>query len=462
MRKNYVLDSSVLVFDPLCIYNFKDNNVIIPSYEIRWLERLKEDKKPMVRYQATIALNTIHKLVKNNEDKCSSGIDIKDEKITLYILDCDNENLRDELRAEEIFSVMKRVKEKFSGNLKTILVSRVFSLRLRAMNMHYHAEDYMEGKRLTDNMFTGVREKTLDDSEFSDAYSHIFDRDSNNMVKCPASLKLFPNEFVLVKDLSGKTQNILRYDSGNNSLKAISKNQRAAYGISALNDKQRMAFNLLFDPDVKLVSLIGRPGTGKTLISVASALEQTIPQNQKKGIYDRIIFVRPMVAAGEEMGFLPGDQIDKIRPWMGSFYDSIEALMLFGSLKKKENSESKEISQVEEFISSNMQTGKINLMSTTYMRGRTFHNSFIIVDEAQGITPHIMKMILTRIGHNSKVVIAGDPSDNQIDKDILDSYFNGIVCTNENMKESLYSGSVTFDVEDTERSDFVADVEKMM
>ncbi len=471
MRKNYVIDSSLFIFDPNCISHFMDNNVIIPNCEIRELERLKEgSKKPMIRYQATEALEFIREATKHDLNYNICGVNISNG-IVLYILSSDK-NLETNNNQKEILDVVvkaqKEILDEAGHELKTVLVSRVLSLRYRAKSCEIAAEDYMADKILADNMFSGMRELSFEDDGVSECYNQLYSGDKQTIAK-PKSVTLYPNEFVILKDSKGKVVDTFRYISSTKRLKVVRTSARNVYGIKPLNIKQCMALDLLLDPDVQMVSLFGKPGTGKTLLSVAAAFHQTIPVNGQQPIYRRVIFVRPMVAAGEEMGFLPGDEFQKIKPWMGSFYDSIEELVrpdvqITPKKKGKPNSEDGENVEnaVEHFLFSNIESGKISLMPTTYMRGRTFHNCFVIVDEAQGITPHIMKMILTRIGKGSKVVIAGDPSDNQIDTELLDTYFNGLICASQNMKSSDFSGIVQFDVEDTERSQFVADVEKMM
>ncbi|MCA1073586.1 PhoH family protein [Clostridium bowmanii] len=186
---------------------------------------------------------------------------------------------------------------------------------------------------------------------------------------------------------------------------------------------QKMAFELLMDPTIDLVTISGGAGSGKTILSTAVALRKVIEQ----GIFRRVIFVKPVVPAGDDIGFLPGTEEEKLKPWMGSFYDSIENLMDLKNKSKKKNDKSNKIKKIDEhevkktevsvsdFINKFRKSGVIETKTFTYMRGRTLSDALVIVDESQQTTPHLAKLMLTRAGFGSKFVFIGDPSDNQID-----------------------------------------------
>jgi PhoH-like ATPase len=208
-----------------------------------------------------------------------------------------------------------------------------------------------------------------------------------------------------------------------------------------------MAYELLMEPEVHFVSITGGAGSGKTILATAVALQKVIEQGQ----YRKIVFVRPVVAAGNEIGYLPGTEEEKLRPWMGSFYDAIENLVDKKVLKKQKEvqakgrvvySEKPEFS-VDDFIDQYRRYGVIETKTFTYMRGRTLSDALVIVDEAQEITPHLAKLMLTRAGFGSKFVFIGDPSDNQIDNVLVDAKSNGLVYTIEKMKPSRLTGHVS-------------------
>lgn len=230
-----------------------------------------------------------------------------------------------------------------------------------------------------------------------------------------------------------------------------------------------MAFELLMDPDIHFVSITGGAGSGKTILSTAVALQKVIEEN----VYRKIVFVRPVIPAGNDIGFLPGTEEEKLRPWMGSFYDAIENLVDYKyssrkvkdkNGKNKRNGENVEKENpefnVDDFIDQFRRQGAIETKTLTYMRGRTFSDSLVIVDEAQEITPHLAKLMLTRAGFGSKFVFIGDPSDNQIDNILVDAKSNGLVYAVEKMKPFDITGHVTLN--QVERSPLAKLAEKYM
>ncbi|MBR1883873.1 MAG: PhoH family protein [Clostridia bacterium] len=462
VRKNYVLDCTVLVFDPKCILAFHGNNVIIPNSELRHLERLTEDKKEMVRYQAKVALNFINHIRSSAKENENHGF-VLEKDIVLYIFHVSNvSNAKDSY--ENIFETMKKTSETFMEDrqaLETILVSRTLSLRIAALANGYKAEDYKAGMIFADNTFKGVMEVSYKFFDMNSICSNVTE------IECPKDLEVYPNQYLVIVNESGKKIATYRVAKNTKILKRVDVNKlynKRVYGVKPLNDMQAYAIDLLLDPEVECVSLSGTAGTGKTFLSVAAALQQTIPKDNSEPRYNKIIFVRPMVAAGEEMGFIPGTVIEKLIPWMGSLYDAIEVLVT-GEENLENDKKNQKISaskMAEKFIEEQMENGFLQLSPTTYMRGRTFERAFVIIDEAQGITPHIMKTILTRKGGQSKIVIAGDPSDNQIDTELLDTYYNGLIYASQGLKESKHSGLVEFTPKNIVRSNFVEDVEAML
>ena len=232
-----------------------------------------------------------------------------------------------------------------------------------------------------------------------------------------------------------------------------------------------MAFELLMDESISFVSITGGAGSGKTILSTAVAIQKVIEQ----GVYRKIIFVRPVVPAGNDIGFLPGSEDEKLRPWMESFYDAIENLIDMkqkmewkSDKKEKKNSKNKRNEEelmnsgltIEEFIEEFRATGAIETKTFTYMRGRTLTNALVIVDEAQQTTPNLAKLMLTRAGVGSKFVFIGDPTDNQIDNIFVDSKSNGLVYTVEKMKQFDITGHIT--LKQVERSPLAKLAEKYM
>jgi PhoH-like ATPase len=218
------------------------------------------------------------------------------------------------------------------------------------------------------------------------------------------------------------------------------------------------AFELLMDPTIPFVSITGGAGSGKTILATAVALEKVLEQHE----YRKIVFVRPTVPAGNDIGYLPGTEQEKLRPWMGSFYDAIDNLMSAdrdaGKAKRAKRPE--EGFFVEQFIDEYRRRGVFEIKNFTYMRGRTITDAIVIVDEAQEITPHLAKLMLTRAGERSKFIFLGDPSDNQIDNVLVDSKSNGLVYMVERMKEHTLTGHVT--LRQVERSQLASLAERSL
>ena len=470
MRKNYVIDCSVLIFDPKCILSFEGNNVIIPNFEMRRLESLTENKKEMVRYQAKEALNFINSVAIEKNVMVISNAGFVSYRISndivLYIyrrgLSPDDTGKDYNLFTSVLREVKDEIKDEKGEQLKTVLVSRVFSLRNAVLACGYEAENYKAGMIFADTSYSGIKEVSCEEFDLN-----LLCSDAKN-IACPETLEVYPNQFIAVKNASNEIISYFRVMEDSKTLMRVNMNSlynKSVYGIKPLNDRQALAMNLLMDPKVEFVSLSGTAGTGKTFLSLAAGLEQTIPKGDTPPLYNKIIFVRPMVAAGEEMGFIPGSVIEKIIPWMGSLYDAIEMLVATDEEIARESRGKERVSAsklAEKFIADQMEKGFLQLSPTTYMRGRTFEKAFVIIDEAQGLTPHIMKMILNRKGQTSKIVAAGDPSDNQIDTELLDTYYNGLIYASKGMKASKYSGLVEFTPKNIVRADFLEDVDSML
>ncbi len=250
----------------------------------------------------------------------------------------------------------------------------------------------------------------------------------------------YPNQFLHIRSTDRTGHEVLARFDGQRVVPLKYANEMA-WGLTPINREQKMAFELLMNPDIHFATITGGAGSGKTILATAAALQNVIETDR----YRKIVFVRPVVAAGEDIGYLPGTEIDKLKPWMGSFYDAIENLTDIKDTHKDghQYNSHKPTFTVEDFIEQYRQRGVIETKTFTYMRGRTFTNSFIIVDEAQEMTPHLAKLMLTRAGHNSKFVFLGDPSDNQIDNHYVDARSNGLIFTVEKMKSFNITGHVS-------------------
>jgi PhoH-like ATPase len=442
MVKNFILDTNVMIHDPQCFYKFEDNHVIIPIICIEELDHLKK-REGIVGYHARSAARELSNI--RQKGSLSDGV-VLDTGGTLRIElnHMDFTNLPDGLdfskNDTKILAVAKQLQRIYEPT-QTVLVTKDLYMAIKGDAIGLEIQDYQNDKIDTDELYKGYIEKLLYSKEIDQIYSGGLDP------KGFFDEPLFPNQFIHVKSLDRENHEILaRYDG--KKIVPLKYQNEVSWGLTPINREQKMAYELLMNPEVHFVTISGGAGSGKTILATAVALQKAIEQGQ----YRKIVFVRPVVPAGNDIGYLPGTEEEKLRPWMGSFYDAIENLVDQKVIKKqKENlgkgrhivySEKPEFS-VEDFIEQYRKYGVIETKTFTYMRGRTLTDALVIVDEAQEITPHLAKLMLTRAGFGSKFVFIGDPSDNQIDNVLVDAKSNGLVYTIEKMKPYELSGHVT-------------------
>jgi PhoH-like ATPase len=238
---------------------------------------------------------------------------------------------------------------------------------------------------------------------------------------------LRPNQYALVKDSANEGHSALaRYESENNRLAQIRRFKDSVWGIRPRNKEQHFALDLLLNDDIKLVTLVGKAGTGKTLLAIAAGLQKVIEERKCQ----KLLVSRPIFPLGRDVGFLPGDLEEKLNPWMQPIFDNLELLLGVGHSDRNERS-------YREFL----EMGYLEVEPLTYIRGRSIPNQFIVVDEAQNLTPHEVKTIITRVGDNTKIVLTGDPY--QIDNPYIDSSNNGLSTVVERLKNERLTGHIT-------------------
>jgi len=448
-RKNYVLDTNVLMHDPWSFRNFHGNNVYIPVTALEELDHLKA-REGIAGYQAREAVRALHRTIDGCGRQCvTDGIALENG---ISLLAAFSEDTCPPFAApgndNAILACAMRLREK-EPDTETILVSKDVCLRIKAEICGITSQDYETDKIKTDELYSGQTELTLT--------SKTIDKIYKEGAKPPKDFSLLPNQFVRVSSSSGDSQSaVTRFDG--TKLVPLKYDRHSAWGLRPLNLEQKMAFELLMDPQIPFVSVAGGAGSGKTILATAVALEKVLEQRE----YRKIVFVRPTVPAGNDIGYLPGTEEEKLRPWMGSFYDAIDNLMSSdkdaGKAKKAKKTE--EGFQVDAFIDDFRRRGIFEIKTFTYMRGRTITDAIVIVDEAQEITPHLAKLMLTRAGQRAKFIFLGDPSDNQIDNVLVDSKSNGLVYVVERLKEDVLTGHVT--LRQVERSELASLAEKSL
>ncbi len=454
-RKNYIIDTNVLLHDPDCLSNFKDNDLYLPMIVLEELDQLKT-REGLTGYQARGAARSLSTLLGKADVSTgfTKGVFLGDG-IVLRILPPGDDLMRTDLFADlnkndnRILATALRVMREHSEHA-TILVSKDIGMRIKAEALGVKAEDYETDRTPAENLYRGYQELALTDAEID----RVFEEDG---LAPPKKRAFYPNEFVHAVSKDNPSHSVLARFNGR-ALVPLRYANHEAWGLRPINMEQKMAFELLMDASVQFVTLTGGAGSGKTILATAVALEKVLEQKE----FRRIVFIRPTVAAGNDIGYLPGSEEEKLRPWMGSFYDAIDMLMRTEPSAKSRGRGRKdpEAFQVDSFIEDLRDTGVIETKTFTYMRGRTLSDAFVIVDEAQEITPHLAKLMLTRAGVNSKFVFIGDPSDNQIDNLMVDSRSNGLVYVIDKMKEVDITGHVT--LRQVERSKLARLAERCM
>lgn len=417
MRKIFVMDTSVLVYDPSSYTSFLGNDVLIPITVLDELDKIKKFANESGK-NARIAIRNLNTI--SDLGEIHNGIQIDNDIVIKIDTSAYGSLGLDPVYGDsKILACASKAKEN-SPNSKVILVSKDINLRTRAKAFGLIAQDYEKDKIPSTDLYEGfqtIKNQEAGLSLFSDGFIDIN--------KYSEFVGLYPNECVLIVGNDGK--GIAPGRRVKDEIRLIV--DKSPWGLGLRNKEQLFATDLLLDPNIPLVTLIGRAGTGKTLVSLACGLELTI----EKRITNKMVIYRPIQPMGNDIGYLPGTLEEKLEPWMSAITDGFEFL-LEGSSKNKEGWKHKMHQYVDD--------GRIQMEALTYVRGRSIPNSFILVDEAQNLSKEEVKTILTRAGLNTKIVLTGDIS--QIDNSYLDATNNGLSYIVEKFKDSTLSGHITF------------------
>lgn len=428
MNKTYVLDTNVLLSDPNALFAFEENDVALPMIVLEELDRHK-DRQDEVGRNARETSRRLSALVEGHES-FEAPISLGETKGELRIVSWNS------LGFSDIRTLIPAELEGKSGDNQILatciafartnpgidmrLVSRDTLLRLKGKALGISCEDYkkLSVAEASSGLYTGV-------ANLSGDYDiGAFFRD--NSLELREGEDLLPNEFVIVKNPVTSGSAIARYNKGSNSLQKI--NEYAPCRIQAKNTEQKFALDLLLDPTIPLVTVVGAAGTGKTLLAIAAGLHQVI--DSKK--YKSLIVCRPIQPLGKDIGFLPGTMEEKMEPWIAPIKDNLRYLL---------SSDGKKSKRSEETLSMLFENGTIEVEAMTFIRGRSIANAFMIIDEAQNLNTHELKTIVTRVGEGTKIVLTGDTE--QIDNMYVDSVSNGLAVAVEKFKSYELSGHVT-------------------
>jgi len=424
MRKIFVLDTNVLLHNSDALNVFTDNEVVLPIDVIEELDIFKKDSDEKGR-NARAAIRTLDEL--RAHGRLGEGVPLKGGGILRIAMHADIKGLLDlspEARDNKILMVAYDLQQK--GN-RVIFVSKDINARVKADALGIKAVDFEKQKVDVGRLYSGWKEVLVDKRDVDYFYAKKFLAITQD--------DMFPNQYVLLKDKANDKHTVLaRFSFKRKGAVPLRPDINDVWGIKPRNKEQAMALDLLMNDDVKLVTLIGKAGTGKTLLALAAGLKKTLDEHA----YKRMLISRPIIPMGKDIGYLPGTKEEKLVNWMKPIYDNIEYILAVR--RRKEH--------IEDLIDSDL----LQLEALTYMRGRSIPNQFIIIDEAQNLTPHEIKTVVTRAGNHTKMVLTGDPY--QIDSPYLDTSSNGLSYAAEKMKGQGMFGHIT--LTRNERSDLAS------
>jgi PhoH-like ATPase len=424
MKKVFVLDTNVLLHDSSAMLRFEDNTVILPMTIIEELDRFKKQPEITGR-NARQASRTLDEL--RQRGHLVQGVRVNNNGLLRVAL-CDRETLL-QLPAElerdsgdnRILAVALQMKHEC--DCPVVLISKDTNVRIKADALGLDAEDYEAGKIDVDELYTGIAEATVN----AETIDRLFHQGG-----IPLEQDLFPNQALTLIDEANPSHTALAIvDGDHRKIVPLMKLPRGGVSrIQARNREQSFALELLLRDSIQLVTLVGKAGTGKTLLAIAAGLQKVADDR----LYSRLLISRPVVPMGKDIGYLPGDVNDKLTPWMQPLYDNFD--LIFGT--QDVNGKPAHWRRGHEEL---IERGLLQIEALTYIRGRTIPKQFLIVDEAQNLTPHEVKTILTRAGEGTKVVLTGDPD--QIDNPYVDAASNGLTYVVEKFKGEALAGHVT-------------------
>ncbi len=419
--KTFVIDTNVLIHYPEAIMSFRDNEIVIPLEVLEELDGLKTypDQRGKSARDAIRFLDSIAKKGNLNDGvKLENGSSLR---VSLRLPEKTPPGIELDRNDNKIILCAYALQ---AEGRQVFFVSKDINARVKATALGIKAVDYEKQKVDIATLYQGMRE--LDSS--AEALARL-----GGTGELPWKERLYPNEFILLKDKASGQSILAKGDARQGRILALPEWDSPVAGISPLNEKQRVAFELLLDDDVRLVTLVGKAGTGKTLIAIAAGLKRVCEDKK----YARMLVTRPVVPVGKDIGYLPGEKSAKMANWMQPLFDNLEQIL---AEYKRPN-----VKSVDQLIKDRM----IEIEALTYIRGRSLPNQYMIVDEAQNLTPHEIKTIVSRAGEGTKVVLTGDPY--QIDNMYLDANSNGLSYLVEAFKGQKIFGHVT--LQHSERSE---------
>ncbi len=420
MRKNYVLDTNVLLYDPHAITKFEDNNVVLPIYVLEEVDQFKRETSELGRNAREVSrvLDALR-----SQGSLAQGVKVGEGSVRVYVPEKRQQlphSINPTLTDSAILQAALEVRAA-APDCPTVFVTMDVNLRIRADAYGLTSQSYEHHAVDIDTMHTGMVELTVSSDQL-DRFKET------GVFSPPAAPSLHANVCVVLSDSSTPKPrtSIGRYSAERGEILAVRTNKDGVMGVHPRNHEQSFALDLLLDERIRLVTLVGKAGTGKTLLALAAGMQRTVDE----GHYSRLIVSRPIMPMGKDIGFLPGTVQEKLNPWMQPVFDNLEFLLFSGGGKRRG------VRSFDELIKS----GIVHVEPLTYIRGRSMPQQYVIVDEAQNLTPHEVKTIVTRCGEGTKIVLTGDPF--QIDNPYVDSSTNGLSVAADRLRGEAIVGHV--------------------
>ena len=418
MKKTFVLDTCVFLSDPNCLKQFQENDIVIPLKVLDEIDKNKA-RQDGAGFNARYVIRILD--VYRTKGSLFKGVSLGEGKGKLFVQHYETEGLPHDFDLSvpdnQIIATALTEKAKYKRK-KVIVVSQDINMRVKCDSLGLLCEDYVAHDTVEnkDEVFTGLSKYLVDEQVVDSFYA------GEDIFADKEEIKLQPNQYVmLVSNSNDKKTALARFYSYSDPLVKMYKMENI-WGIDARNKEQSFALELLMDPDVEVVSLIGQAGSGKTLLAVAAGLEQVLGDDNE---YKKLIVSRPIQPLGKDIGFLPGTLEEKMDPWLMPIKDNLEFLL----------------GNDRDTVKMYFEKGVIEIEAITYIRGRSITNAFIIIDEAQNLTRHELKTFLTRVGEGTKIILTGDIE--QIDNIYIDETSNGLTYAVEKFKEHEISGHIT-------------------
>tara|TARA_Y100000114_G_scaffold157275_1_gene188732 strand:- start:208 stop:1518 length:1311 start_codon:yes stop_codon:yes gene_type:complete len=417
-KKTYVLDTNVYLTQSESIFSFSNNDILIPLKVLDEIDKHKK-RQDMVGAQARSTIRKLDEL--RAKGNLSKGVRLGKGKGIVRVKSYNPLCLPDDLDLEDsdnqiIATALSEIDE--YPNRKVVMVSRDINMRVKCDALSIFTEDYQVEQVVerSDDLFSGIVEVLVDNQVIDDFYEN-----KEIFLSELGITGFFPNQFImLISNSNNKKTALARYTDINSPITKVLN--ITAWDTKPRNKEQQFALNLLMDPEIPVVSLIGKAGSGKTLLALAAGLEQTLGSSAR---YKKVVVTKPVEPVGKDIGFLPGTLEEKMLPWLAPIQDNLQFLM--GDDKMT--------------LGMYQDKGQIEIEAMTFIRGRSISNAFIVIDEVQNMTQHEIKTVLTRVGEGTKIVLTGDIE--QIDNVYIDATNNGLSYVVERLKQEKITGHIT-------------------